>query len=202
MKSLRLVLRAAGHIVDPSVGQSVEAKLKAYGRAKIDAGLFTRASHDHPCVRRARDGLRDVIAHFETARADARPKRSHRCAPAEPVQRRVHDPRHQSPPTSVNRRCIAACVVRDKHRDAIGDTYPHRGRAVGGTRDNGVGLGIREVVERLDGAGCVDLFGLHDAPGVLDVQSRRESAVAAGSLWKCVTEPGANEKRGLQENHC
>jgi len=195
------VLRAACHVVDPTGTQSVELKLNADGCPQIDARLFTRASDNNPFVGRVRDGLGHIVAHFEAAGTDAGPNRNNERPAGERLQRGVHDPRHHSAPTRVDRRGIAARLVPDKHRHAIGDTHPHGDRPAVSARDDGVGLRGCAVLERLDGTGGVHLFGLHDVPGVGDLQSRSKSAVAAVSLGKSVTEPGPNEKRRLQEDH-
>jgi hypothetical protein len=199
------MLRAAEHVVDPSLLESVAPKLNVHSGAEIDACLFPWASDDHLRVGCTRDNVGDLVAHFEAAGTNAGPNRSDEGAPVEPfsqpLQRRMHNPGHKPSPPRVNGRCIAARLVRNKHGHAIGDTHAHGDRAASGTCDNSVGLCIDVALESLNGICPVHLFGPRDAAGVRNVQRRGESAVADSPFWESVTEPGPDEKRGLQEDH-
>ena len=199
------MLRAAEHVVDLPTHESVAQKLNVHSGTEIDACLFPWTSDDHLPVGCPRDSVGDIVAHFEAAGTNARPNRSDEGAPVEPfsqlLQRRMHNPGYKPPPTRVDGRCIAARLVRDEHGHAIGDTHAHGDRAARGTCNDSVGLRIDVALERLKGVCSVHLFGPRDVAGIRKFQRRGESAVADPPFWESVTEPGADEKRGLQEDH-
>ena len=180
-------------------------KLNVHRGAEINARLLPWASDDHAPGGRAGDSVGNVVAHFEAAGADARANRREEGAPVEPfsqpLDRRVHNPRHEPPPTRVDGGCVAVRLVRHKHGHAVGDTHAGGARAVGGSYNDGVGLSLGVAFQRLKGDRPVHLFGPRDAASIRKFQCRGESAVADSPLGESVTEPGPDEKRGLQEDH-
>jgi hypothetical protein len=191
MKADCIASGATGNIVDTRVFNSQREELGPDCGAQVDPGLGALRCHDEP------DPSRDVVTDFEAARTDARADRRNRRQRIQPFDTRAHNPQNDATPSRMNRCDVAAHLVGDENRHAIGDSHSHCDaegcRAICSTAHRSCPADDR--VGFFTAFGRVDCAGAMQLPNLCDV--RRTEGTQQLSLRRVARRKSMEEARPL-----